>query len=75
MSLGLVQVQDRPNLALKPKNFLASESTRLSHSNLLRDALRFSKQPVIVDQFKMQSHPLNAGRIVGGVGISLIAKF
>jgi hypothetical protein len=57
--------------------------TRLSHSNLLRDALRFSKQPVIVDQFKMQSHPLNAplnaGRIVGGAllvgGISLIAKF
>jgi hypothetical protein len=53
--------------------------TRLSHSNLLRDALRFSKQPVIVDQFKMQSHPLNAGRILGGVlvvgGISLIAKF
>ena len=41
--------------------------TRLSHSNLLRDALRFSKQPVIVDQFKMQPHPLNAGRIVGGV--------
>jgi hypothetical protein len=53
--------------------------TRLSHFNLLRDALRFSKQPVIVDQFKMQPHPLNAGRIVGGVllveGISLIAEF
>lgn len=53
--------------------------TRLSHFNPLRDALRFSKQPVIVDQFKMQSHPLNARHIVGGVllvgAISLIAQF